>query len=302
MAYMRCVRQVRGEQSMSAEPAVEVPASTTDQATQASRAPARARWRFPWARWRFPWARDPHDTRPHVPARRVLALIWPYRGRMLLAGFFLACTSAVALALPLGLQRLIDSVFTRHDPSLLNVVTLALLALFALRGVLDAVQSYLVASTGQRLTADLRERLFAHLERLSLRYYDERRTGELISRVTSDVSLIQTSLTVNVLPLVGQAVTLVGAIAIVATINWRLTLVVLLVAPPASLVAGGIGRRVWSDSSDVQEALAQATGVLEEALGSVRVVKAFGRQDYEATRFSTQIRVLLRAGLRRATV
>ncbi len=287
---------------MSAEPAVEVPASTTDQATQASRAPARARWRFPWARWRFPWARDPHDTRPHVPARRVLALIWPYRGRMLLAGFFLACTSAVALALPLGLQRLIDTVFTRHDPSLLNVVTLALLALFALRGVLDAAQSYLVASTGQRLTADLRERLFAHLERLSLRYYDERRTGELISRVTSDVSLIQTSLTDNVLPLVGQAVTLVGAIAIVATINWRLTLVVLLVAPPASLVAGGIGRRVWSDSSDVQEALAQATGVLEESLGSVRVVKAFGRQDYEATRFSTQIRVLLRAGLRRARV
>src|SRR5260221_8081210 len=121
MAYMRCVRQVRGEQSMSAEPAVEVPASTTDQATQASRAPARARWRFPWARWRFPWARDPHDTRPHVPARRGLALIWPYRGRMLLPGFFLACTSARAPGLPLGLQRLIDTVFTRHDPRLLHV-------------------------------------------------------------------------------------------------------------------------------------------------------------------------------------
>src|SRR5260370_5276864 len=182
---MRCVRQVRGEQSRRAEPAVEVPESTKDQATQASRAPARARWRFPWAR-------DPHDTRPHVPARRVLALIWPYRGRMLLAGFFLACTSAVALALPLGLQRLIDSVFTRRDPGLLNVVTLALLPLFALRGVLDAAQSYLVASTGHRLTADLRHRLFSHLQPLPPPYYDEQRPRDRISRATRDVRLVST--------------------------------------------------------------------------------------------------------------
>src|SRR5260221_3325176 len=126
MAYMRCVRQVRGEQSMSAEPAVKVPASTTDQATQASRAPARARWRFPWARWRFPWARDPHDTRPHVPARRGLALIWPHRGRMLLAGFFLACTRAVPLAFPPGPQRPVDTAFTPHHPRLLHVGKLGL--------------------------------------------------------------------------------------------------------------------------------------------------------------------------------
>src|SRR5258708_36012736 len=107
---MRCVRQVRGEQSMSAEPAVEVPASTTDQATQASRAPARARWRFPWAR-------DPPDTRPHVPSRRVLARILTVPGGMLLAWFFLGCSSAVGLALPLALHALIAIRFTPHDPS-----------------------------------------------------------------------------------------------------------------------------------------------------------------------------------------
>src|SRR5258708_19303533 len=108
---MRCVRQVRGEQSMSAEPAVEVPASTTDQATQASRAPARARWRFPWAR-------DPHDTRPHVPARRGLALIWPPPGRMLLPGFFLAGTSPVALASPPRPPRPLDTLFPPRTPPL----------------------------------------------------------------------------------------------------------------------------------------------------------------------------------------
>src|SRR5260221_11114402 len=122
MAYMRCVRQVRGEQSMSAEPAVKVPASTTDQATQASRAPARARWRFPWARWRFPWARDPHDTRPHVPARRGVALASPYRGGMALAGFFPGGAGAPAVAVRLGLPRPVRTVFTRDQTPLLIAV------------------------------------------------------------------------------------------------------------------------------------------------------------------------------------
>src|SRR5260221_14096840 len=124
MAYMRCVRQVRGEQSMSAEPAVEVPASTTDQATQASRAPARARWRFPWARWRFPWARDPHDTRPHVPARRGAALLWPHPGRRLLAGVFLAWSSAGAPALPPRPPRPVAKAFSPPHPPLLHLVNL----------------------------------------------------------------------------------------------------------------------------------------------------------------------------------
>ncbi|MEO7002319.1 MAG: ABC transporter transmembrane domain-containing protein, partial [Ktedonobacterales bacterium] len=236
-----------------------------------------------------------------APYRRVLGLLAPYWRQLLLGGVLLALTSVVGLVLPLGLQWLIDGVFASHDASLLDLVTLALIILFVLRAVLDTTQGYLISSVGQRLTADLRTRLFAHLERLSLRYYDERRVGETLSRVTNDVTLIAT-LNDNFVPLAGQFITLVGSLAIVLVLNWRLTLVVLLVVPPAAIVAGILGRRIWSDSGEVQESLAQATGVLDESLGSIRVVKSFARERYELRRFTARIDELLRISLRRARI
>ena len=255
--------------------------------------------------------RRAHDAAPtdatakpqplRVPYRRVVGLLAPYWGRLLLGGILLTLTSLVALVLPLGLQRLIDQVIGHRDANLLNVVTIALIVLFVLRAVLDATQSYLISSVGQRLTADLRVRLFRHLERLSLGYYDERKVGETLSRVTNDVTQIST-LNDNIVPLAGQVVTLIGSVIIVVAINWRLTLIVLLVAPPAALIASGLARRIWSDSTEVQEALAQATGVLDESLGAIRVVKSFAREGYELRRFSASIADLLRLSLRRARV
>jgi len=236
-----------------------------------------------------------------IPYRRALGLLAPYWKHLLVGGGLLALTSAVGLVLPLGLQRLIDGVFTHHDANMLNLVTLALILIFVVRAVLDTMQSYLINSVGQRMTANLRVRLFTHLERLSLRYYDERRTGETLSRVTNDVTQIAT-LNDNFVPLAGQIITLVGSLAIVLFINWRLTLVVLLVVPPAAIVAGILGRRIWSDSGEAQEALAQATGVLDESLGSIRVVKSFSREDYERRRFVARIDELLRISLRRARI
>jgi len=247
-------------------------------------------------------ANDPSSAEPlRVSYRRVLGLLAPYWGRLLAGGVLLALTSLVALVLPLGLQQLIDQVIGQHDGNLLNIVTAALIALFILRGALDAAQNYLISSVGQRMTADLRMRLFYHLERLSLRFYDERKVGETLSRVTNDVTQIAT-LNDNIVPLAGQVVTLIGSVIIVVALNWRLTLIVLLVAPPAALIASGLARRIWSDSTEVQEALAQATGVLDESLGSIRVVKSFSREGYEFGRFTKSIGALLRISLRRARI
>ncbi len=234
-----------------------------------------------------------------APYRRAFGLLRPYWRRLTLGVLLLALTNLVTLAMPLGLQQLIDRVFAYHDLTLLNLVTLGLLALFLLRAVLDAAQSYLISSTSQRLIANLRVQLFDHLTRLSLSYYDERRVGEVLSRVTNDVTQL-TTLNDNVVPLLGQVITLVGSIVIVFALNWRLTLITLVAVPPTFIIISILGRRIWADSSEIQESLAQATGILDESLGAVRVVKAFARERHEFRRFSASIATLLRISLRRA--
>lgn len=239
------------------------------------------------------------ESTPHTSYRRAFGLLRPYWRRLAIGATLLALTNLVTLAMPLGLQQLIDRVFTLRDTRLLNVVALGLLGLFFVRAILDATQNYLISSTGQRLTTDLRVQLFDRLTRLSLTYYDERRVGETLSRVTNDVTQI-TTLNDNIIPLLGQIIMLVGSIVIVFALNWRLTLITLVAVPPTILVISLLGRRIWSDSSEVQESLAQATGILDESLGAVRVVKAFARERYEFRRFNQSMAALLRVSLRRA--
>ncbi|HEX9036651.1 MAG TPA: ABC transporter ATP-binding protein [Ktedonobacterales bacterium] len=234
-----------------------------------------------------------------APYRRALGLLRPYWRRLLAGALLLMVTNVVTLSMPLGLQQLIDQVFTHHDERLLNLVALGLLAVFVARSALDTVQNYLISSAGQRLTTDLRVRLFDRLSRLPLTYYDERRTGEILSRVTNDVTQIAT-LNDNVIPLAGQIVTLVGSIAIVLALNWRLTLITLVAVPPAAILVSILGRRIWSDSGEAQEALAQSTGVIDESLSSIRAVKAFARERYEVARFQRSMAEVLRVSLRRA--
>ncbi|WIG58924.1 MAG: Lipid A export ATP-binding/permease protein MsbA [Ktedonobacterales bacterium] len=237
---------------------------------------------------------------PRVPLKRVLALLRPYSGRLVIAAILLVITTSLGLVFPLVIRSLLNTILVQHDEHLLNLIVEGLLILFVLQALIGAVQGYLVTALGERLSFDLRTRLFRHLQMLPLSFFDHRRTGELMSRVTNDVTLLQTSLTSNVLPIASQVVMLVGSIAIVALINWRITLVALIVTPVAVLTIGLLGRRIRQTTRGVQEGLGDAGTVLEEALSAPRVVKAFTREDYETERFTTRMRGSLRAALRRA--
>ena len=121
-----------------------------------------------------------------------------------------------------------------------------------------------------------------------------------MSRVTNDVTVLQGSLTGNVLPILSQVVTLIGSIVIATLINWRITLVILIVAPLAGITSSRLGRRIRKSTRGVQEGLGEAGIVLEEALSAQRVVKAFAREAYENERFTMRMRQSLRQALRRA--
>ncbi|HEX6798537.1 MAG TPA: ABC transporter ATP-binding protein [Ktedonobacterales bacterium] len=232
--------------------------------------------------------------------RRVLALLRPYSGRMVLAALLLIVTNGLGLIFPLIVRSLLNTILVQRDAHLLNLVVEGLIVLFVVQAAFGAVQGYVVTAIGERLSYDLRVRLFRHLQRLPLSFFDARRTGELMSRVTNDVTLLQGSLTGNVLPLASQLVTLVGSIAIVFALNWRITLVALLVTPVAAISVAVLGRRIRTTTRGVQRGLGDAGIVLEEALSSPRVVKAFTREEYESERFTDRMRGSLREALRRA--
>lgn len=240
------------------------------------------------------------NARTRLSARRVLGLLRPYVGRLVVAALLLIVTNGLGLVFPLIIRTLLNSILVRHDAGLLNVVVELLFAVFIAQAAIGAVQGYLIVSLGERLSFDLRTMLFAHLQRLPLSFYDQRRTGELMSRVTNDVTLLQGSLTGNILPIASEVVVLVGSVAITAAINWRFTLLALVVAPVAGVASALLGRRIRQTTRGVQRELGDAGIVLEEALSAPRVVQAFGREAYETERFTGRMRKSLREALRRA--
>jgi len=134
---------------------------------------------------------------------------------MILATIFLLFSTGAGLIFPWVIQHLLDSVFVHHDRGLLNQIALLLILVFLVRSLFDFGQNYLVSYASERLVANLRKQVYGHLQSLSLTFFNSRRTGEMMSRVTTDVVVAQTGLTNNILTLVQQVVTLVGSVVII---------------------------------------------------------------------------------------
>ncbi|HSF81647.1 MAG TPA: ABC transporter transmembrane domain-containing protein [Anaerolineales bacterium] len=221
--------------------------------------------------------------------RRLLRFVRPYRGRLTLALVSIVVGSALGLAGPYTLQFLIDAVFQRNDRQMLNRITLVLIAIFGTQSIFYLVRAYMLAFIGERVMADLRLRLFEHLQGLSLSFYNEQRTGELVSRLTNDVSTVRAVVTSDISTALSQSLTFVGALVIIILTNWRLTLFMFVLIPIVMGIAIYFGRRLRALSSSVQDQLANATTVLEESISGVRVVKSFTRERYEIGRFTESI-------------
>ena len=232
--------------------------------------------------------------------RRLLSHLKPHWGRMLTATVALLISMAFGLLFPLMIARLLDSVTHNGSASFLNRWVLSVGGIFLGQATFSFVQSYLLAVTGERIVYDLRTRLYRQLHSLSLDFFASQRVGDLISRLSSDTTQMRAALTTNLAALLSQAATLVGALAIVLTINPRLTMLILAVVPILILVARFFGRRIQKGSSEVQDKLASSTVAAEEALQGIRVVKSFEREQYETLRFAAASHATLSAAMRLA--
>ncbi|MBI3971155.1 MAG: ABC transporter ATP-binding protein [Chloroflexi bacterium] len=247
--------------------------------------------------------RRPREADSAVPTVRVshlLALLWPYWPGLAAAGCLLLIATGAELVFPLGIRQMIDSVFVAGDAQQLNLVALVLVAIFAVQALARYAQSLLVSGVGERLVMDLRERVAAHVLGLSMRFFDTRKSGELMSILGNDIGQVRQGTLDSVLQLVPQLATLVGSIVLAATLNWRLTLIVLAVGPITAGLTVLVGRRIRAITTQSLEQLGRATAVLNEALSSPRVVKAFARERYEIERYRSGLREVLAASLRRA--
>jgi ATP-binding cassette, subfamily B, bacterial len=172
--------------------------------------------------------------------------------------------------------------------AVLNFAVLALAVIAVIGAVSSYLNTYLTTNVGQCVMHDLRRTLYHHIHRLSLAEHDEKRTGDLIGRVTSDIESIQDFVTSALLGIVTNVLTLVGIIGVMLYLNWRFTLISLSIAPVLFVVVYVFTRRIKKASRDVRKKESELLSIVEDVFSSIRVVKAFAREDYEEHRFERQ--------------
>jgi subfamily B ATP-binding cassette protein MsbA len=236
---------------------------------------------------------------PDVPVnwRRLIGYLKPYRGRMAIALIALIASSALSLVFPAVIQRVVDSVLVAGDATLLDQITLLLLAVFLIRSITTVIENYNIGYVGEHIVVDLRLNLYRHLQSLSIGYFNDQRIGELISRLTSDVTQIRGALTSNINVLFQQTLILIGSIAVMVALNWRLTLFILLIVPVLAGLGVGFGIMLRRTSAKVQDEIALATTVASEVLQSIREVKSFVREPYETNRYEGAVTRALKASM-----
>jgi ATP-binding cassette subfamily B protein len=193
-----------------------------------------------------------------------------------------------AKKLPGWLSGTVSGFFGHDKFAILNFAVAAVAAIAVIGAVSSYVEKYLTTSVGQWVMHDLRRTLYSHVQRLSLAEHDKARTGDLITRVTSDIEAIQNFISSALLGMLVNVMTLVGMIGVMLYINWRFTLIALSIAPALFLVVYSLTRRIKKASRAVRKKEGELVSVVQEVLTSIRVVKAFAREDYEQQRFELQ--------------
>ena len=246
-----------------------------------------------------PGGRPNQNARPSWAVyKRLLVFARPYVLQLAVAALLLLVGTALNLVWPQFIRFIVDGSVVKGDGGALDRLIVLLVGLQILRVIVDSLRGYIVSWTGERIIVDLRVRVASHLMGLSLSYFNDRKTGEILSHVTSDVVQLHAAVTQSVLSVLSQVLTLAGGIFIIFTMNWRLATLTLVVAPLVALLAVASGRRIRGFARAVQDAQGEAVGILQESLAEIRTVQAFTRERYETARFASGIRKQFEAAIR----
>src|SRR3954471_47423 len=244
---------------------------------------------------------------PRLPKPTVLSvtgLLRPHWQAMTMAMAGVGGIAVAELLEPWPLKIVIDYLLQHRPPpswmrgalgwfggdalAILNVAVFSVAIIAVIAAASAYLQSYLTTNVGQWVMHDLRKVLYRHIHRLSLAEHDAQRTGDLISRVTSDIQTIQDFVTSALLAILTSVLVLVGIVGVMLYLNWRFTLISLTIAPLLFLVVFFFTRQIKKASRNVRKKEGELLSIVQEVFSSIRVVKAFAREEYEERRFAVQ--------------
>ncbi|MBN1260787.1 MAG: ABC transporter ATP-binding protein [Anaerolineae bacterium] len=250
---------------------------------------------------------DKERDRPEISRallRRVLAYARPYSGKALLLISLIVLTSLLNLVSPLLFRDLLDNALPNKDAVRLNWLALGLFSLPALTGLINVAQGYLSSAVGEGIICDLRQALYTHMQRMSMRFFTNTKTGEMMSRLNNDVNGAQRAVTGTLINLITNIISLVSTLVVMISLEWRLTLAGVIILPLLILPSRRMGDLLRAITREQMHQQAEMSTLLNETLNvsGALLVKIFGRRNDEVRRFSEKAAEVRDTSIRRSLV
>ncbi|MFI9079870.1 ABC transporter ATP-binding protein [Streptomyces sioyaensis] len=227
------------------------------------------------------WTPPPKDPDQPVPLRRILALFRPYRGRLTLVGLLVGASSLVSVASPFLLREILDVAIPGRRTGLLSLLALGMIATAVTTSVFGVLQTLLSTTVGQRVMHDLRTAVYAKLQRMPLAFFTRTRTGEVQSRIANDIGGMQATVTSTATSLVSNLTSVLATVCAMVALDWRLTVVSLLLLPLFVWISRRVGRERKKITSTRQKQMAAMSAMVTESLSvsGILLGRTMGRAD-----------------------
>lgn len=222
-----------------------------------------------------------------------LTVLQPYRLQLIIAMIAMMAVGGFNALQAYMVKPLLDEVFFNKNERLITLLPLLLLLVFFVKGVFYFIYSYLLEKIGQSVIRDLRNRIYSHLHRMSLSFFHQHSTGELISRIVNDVSMLQSSVSHALIRMLRDFFSVIGLIGVIFYMDWRLAIVSMLFIPMATVPIVVFGKKFRKISTNYQMKIGEATSHLHETIAGMRIVKAFGMEDFEKRRFAQKTQSIM---------
>jgi subfamily B ATP-binding cassette protein MsbA len=233
---------------------------------------------------------------------RLFQFVKPHWRMLVLAGICMLPLALCSSALAYLVKPALDDIFFKKNLTMLRLVPLGIILLYAVRGVFDYSHSYFMGYVGNRIIADIREQVYVHLQRLSLSYFAKNPTGVLMTRITNDVNILQTSISKVIISFFKDLFTIAGLVGVLFYQDWKLACIAFLIMPWVIIPIQRFGKKSRRFSTRGQEKVGKIATLLHETITGCRIVKAFGMEDYEAQRFSEENYRFFKIRLRRLRI
>lgn len=234
--------------------------------------------------------------------RRLLTFLRPYWPRLMVSLVLTLITAGATGAVAFMFKYVVDDILIEKNVMMLKLIPFVVVAIYLVKALSDYFSYFLMADVGQRVILNVRDKLYGHIQTLSMPYFIRTPTGVLISRITNDVNMIQSSVTNAVTELIRESLKLLGLAAVVFYRSVELALIAMVVFPLVVYPISQFGRRLKHYSTKSMDVMGHVMSILDEGISGIRIVKAYNMEEYEKERFSTENRRYYRNWMKRIAV